>query len=169
MTNLYLPPGELITIDLYSKEAAGKVRIQVNQQKIEKKGAVGTRYPYQAAFLLLTEKHNTWGFPFGGPLTFNTNFNRPIEMVVTGCLKGPYYQYGITDEEEFAKEVKTSLVPITMVDNGCVVQISRTKNLVNVVSRIDDASIYWRSMFIKSQNTVPDLYNSQFGRPWQPI
>lgn len=102
-------------------------------------------------------------------MTFSTKFNKPIEIVVTGCLKAPLFQCGITDEEEFENELKTSLVPVAMVDNGCIVQISSRKAIMNSISRLNDASIYCRSAFTKSQNTAPDSYNSQFGRPWTPI
>lgn len=45
---------------------------------------------------------------------------------MTGCLKAPYFQYGFTDEKEFASEIATSKVPATMVDTGTIVQIART-------------------------------------------
>lgn len=76
-----------------------------------------------------------------------------------GCLKEPYYQYGFTDEKEFAQEIETSKVQIAMADTGTVVQIAKTKDYRNQVERIDDEDLYWRSAFIKYQNTCADLYN----------
>lgn len=60
MTNLYLPPGEVVTFELISEDAAGKVSVQINQQKIQKGGAIGYRYPYQIGTTTLSKKINKW-------------------------------------------------------------------------------------------------------------
>lgn len=171
MTNLYLPPGELITFELISDDAVGKVSVRINPEKKEEGRAFALRYPFTIGYTTLTKKVSTWGYPFGGVVTLSYNgqrLNRPLELIVTGCLKAPLYQYGITDEAEFVKEVESSKVPMTMFDNGLIVQITRTSSYIGHINRVDDASYYWRSSFMRSQKTAPDLYNSHYGRPWQP-
>ncbi|OHS96886.1 hypothetical protein TRFO_01974 [Tritrichomonas foetus] len=168
VTPFYCPPGELLTFEFLSDEAARRgVTIRLNHQKKESDG-IGDRVNAPMAGTSLNKKTVTWGFPYGGSIIFRYGGSYPIEFNVSGVIKTPLYQYGLTDENEFGDSLSDPKVgPITSVDYGTVIGITNTKNVPKNY-QYDDSGCFWRSAYSWAQYFAPDLYNSQTDRIWAP-
>lgn len=178
VSNLYMPPGELITVKYLSDDAVGKVSITVNSQKLSEDKAYDFnpygnehkyRYPHQQATVSLNRKVSTWGYPFGGCITFSYAGSSAIELEVTGCLRAPLFQYGVTDEEEFANEIKTSVIPHFMMDFGVIIVVgSKNDNVTKTIARVNDVAEFYRSAKTRSQISVKDGFNPRYDRFTNP-
>ena len=90
-TGLYVPPGELITIDI-PQFAVNKLTASINIQSYDSPN-VNKRLPKLRCGFSLTKAHSTFGWPYGGQMviTFNGghygSFSHGIEMNVSGCIK----------------------------------------------------------------------------------
>lgn len=152
-TNLYMPPGELITFEILP-EAVGLVTVRVNYHRQEV--SLKDRYKYLQCSTKLTQTKSTWGWPMGGAVTFElSGSGYPVEINVTGCVIAPYFEYGVSDEEEWEETGRNLKAPTAQLSNGAIQQIMPS-DTIRTLNRMDDGQAWLRSTWLRSQEVAPD-------------
>lgn len=158
-TNLYMPPGELITFEIFP-DAVDRVDVytESHRQTVE----INERLKYLQCKTRLTQTRTTWGYPTGGAITFDYN-NRngyPIEINVTGCVIAPHFVYGVTDEREWEESIRNIKAPSAQISNGAVNQYMPA-HTIRDLDRMDDGQAWLRSADLRSQELAPDVLESR--------
>ena len=111
-TGIYVPPGELITIDI-PDVAKGKVSVLFNVQTRDcgeyssysgSQKRIPRLYLGLGKMITLNQNTNTIGWPVGGSLCFFMSvdqFSEPIEVNISGGILAPWFRHGITTDEEW--------------------------------------------------------------------
>ncbi|KAK8883082.1 hypothetical protein M9Y10_045730 [Tritrichomonas musculus] len=154
-TNLYMPPGELITFEVFPDAInLVKVILEPHRQHV----SINDRLKYLQCETRLTQPKTTWGYPTGGAVSFelfDTSKNVPIEINVSGCALAPHFIYGVTDEKEWEESIRTREAPSAMITNGAI-NAFMPANTIRDVDRMDDVQAWWRSAALRSQEIAPD-------------
>lgn len=152
-TNLYMPPGELITFEILP-EAVGLITVKVNYHRQEV--SLKDRYKYLQCTTVLTEPISTWGWPMGGAVTFEVKRNGfPLEINVSGCVIAPFFEYGVSDEKEWEEVGRNLKAPTAQLSNGAIQQMMPS-NTIRALDRMDDGQAWLRSVWLRSQEVAPD-------------
>lgn len=155
ITNLYMPPGELITFETLP-DASGFVKVKVEPHR--QVASINDRLKYLQCETFIGGGKTTWGYPTGGALSFElveTSKNVPIEINVTGCVIAPHFIYGVTDEREWEESIRNLQAPSAMLSNGVINQFLPSFTIRDI-DRMDDAQAWWRSASLRSQELAPD-------------
>lgn len=110
-SGLYIPPGELITIEI-PQAAVGKISLAFNMQSRTWEGTYETnpgntrsRLPgLRVEGLKLGNTYNTVCWPFGGFLTLSIEpdaFPEPIVITISGGILTPWFRFGVDTEEDW--------------------------------------------------------------------
>ena len=112
-SGLYLPPGELVTIEI-PEAAKDKIWLSVNFQSMtyELWGPGNKKRLYGVGFddgLKLDRNVNTVVWPYGGYMAFEITpdtFGEPVEIIVSGGILTPWFRYGVDTDEDWER-IKT--------------------------------------------------------------
>lgn len=154
-TNLYMPPGEIITFDIFP-EAVNRVIVYTESHR--QAVSINQRLKYLQCQTKLTQTHNTWGYPTGGSITFvydDLSSKLPLEINVTGCVIASHFIYGVTDEKEWEESIRNLQAPSAQITNGAINEYLPSYTIRNL-DRMDDAQAWWRSAALRSEEIAPD-------------
>ncbi|OHT06938.1 hypothetical protein TRFO_24897 [Tritrichomonas foetus] len=169
---VFLPPGEVVTIEFPNPDSVGKVNVMINlftyyvgENNGEPKSK--TRIPnLRINPFPLNSTKNTIGSPYGGVLEFSVSGDYPVEMIISGVILCPYFKYGVHSDEEWENEQSKLPGPMATLDTGNMLIVVPSK-YVRDVKRMNDCMLFYRSAYQISQSTARDSYapNSNFNRP----
>ncbi|OHS92884.1 hypothetical protein TRFO_12263 [Tritrichomonas foetus] len=169
---VFLPPGEIVTIEFSNSDSAGKVFANINQQMFpvgENNGVPKSKMRLQDLrfeSINLSNKTNTIGTPYGGILEFDVRSDYSIEMTISGVILAPFFKYGVHSDDEWENELSKLPGPIATMDTGNMIIMVPFK-FVQGIKRMNDCMKFYRSAYQISQSTARDTYspNSNFNRP----
>ncbi|EAY02024.1 hypothetical protein TVAG_051560 [Trichomonas vaginalis G3] len=170
-TAIYVPPGERITVEI-PKKAVNYVWANINRQ-VNHTDSYNERLKDLKCQIKMTNEVNKFGWPYGGNLEFLTfvdYFPSGLEIYVTGGIRMPHFQYGVTTEEEWEDLNSNLPAPVAVVDCGNMLGVGPSEKLLQQ-SRLNDALAFWRSVgqIFYSLNDVYNYPVRADGRIKEPI
>ncbi|KAH0790590.1 Immuno-dominant variable surface antigen-like [Histomonas meleagridis] len=170
-TPFFLPPGEVITIEISEAAVSKNIRIDFNQNtETIWKGSNGEGVSKTRLNEILFEKMRltkskcTMGSPYGGSIYFHISSNDPVEINITGVIINPFFVYGVHSDTEWNNSLSLFKGPIFVFYTGNI-EIVGYKTLINSpIQRINDCGEWLRSAYQIGQTTAHDSYsdNSKF-------
>ncbi|KAH0786238.1 Immuno-dominant variable surface antigen-like [Histomonas meleagridis] len=154
-TALYVPPGELITIEL-PEGHANAVKLSVNTHAEDVKvsaSQVIDRYPSLRCTTDLkptTGRITKFGWPLGGNLIFTFNidkFQNNFEMNISGVVLAPHFVYGVTSDEEWEEQIRQYPGAYAFLDTGAI-HVQLSSSLVRNTVQLNDAMAFLRGMSV---------------------
>lgn len=170
-TAIYAPPGELITVEI-PEAAVNNIYLNLNIQSLDAQN-YNERLMNLSCQFKLTNTTNKFGWPYGGSidiLAFVDNFPYGLEMTISGGMKMPYFQYGVTDERTWEEEISRYPAPLAVIDAGNLVA-HMPSYLVRNLKRLNDALALWRTagQVLYSVNDVYNFPRGDDGRMRTPV
>lgn len=170
---IFMPPGEVVTITI-PQSAVGKVWVTFNPHMQDIKSINGNPKfsqrlnKMQFKNLVLSQKVNAIGSPYGASLVFSHSMNEAFEMNISGVILAPYFKYGVHSDDDW-EEIKKYPGPMAILDTGNIFTLIPSKYVRNTI-RINDVMLWWRSAYQISQTTAQDDYagNPRDGRILNP-
>jgi len=163
-TGLYMPPGELITIEMPgdSSDSIGYwVNFHTKRKAAWHVGGDQNRLPHLTTGDLPGFKRQvvTIGFPIGGALWLQRRVtdDEPIEVKITGGVMSPWFRYGIDSDEDWER-IKRYPGPVTALDTGNL-QFVLPSSRIREITRINDACQWFRSCKQMMESTAEKTNN----------
>ena len=171
-TRLYVPPGELITIDIPSF-VVNQLSYSINIQTFNSNSNKQKSRAYLLCQQTLTRTHNTFGWPYGGILCINLpndKYSSGVEINVSGCIRAPYFLYGQTTDQEWEEEETKYAAPVAVLDNTLIHNILPSTS-IRSATRMNDIMGHWRAFgcLINNANHPPNYAPRADGRVAIPI
>ncbi|KAH0803082.1 protein ZGRF1 isoform X10 [Histomonas meleagridis] len=164
-TALYVPPGELITIELPEKHANG-VSITVNNHAENVDDVTRTpRYPILGCTtkISITGRVTKFGWPLGGNLVFSfgiDKYTNNFEVNISGVILSPYFRYGSTTDEEWEDTIRQYPGPYTFLDTGAV-HIQLPSSTIRSATQLNDAMAFLRGVSVITYSGGEIAYNDR--------
>lgn len=163
---VFAPPGEVIKIEI-PEAFIDKLILTFNVQcrsMGETKHCTTRLYNLMLNNLILDRKVNYVGLPYGGDMFFSFIGTDPLEIKISGVILQPYFNYGMTSDEEWENDLSKRPGPIACLNTGNLVHVVPSK-FIRGTTRMNDCMKYWQSAIQISQTTATDIYgNQRFGR-----
>ena len=160
-SGLYVPPGELITIEL-PDIAVGKGFLiynlhtdNINFANREDLPRMPQLYYGSQNNLPLNRKVCKVGNPYGGSLSFTYDpdtFADHIEIIISGAILAPWYRYGVDTEEDW-EQIKKYPGLLATIETGNI-QMTMPSHIIRNVVQIDSTLIFYRSCHQIMESTV---------------
>lgn len=174
-TSIYMPPGEIITIEIPEKaKRVFKAVINRHVWPYEDNWGITYRLPRMEAEISLPYTVNKISWPYGGNLIIlcdDVNFyTSGIDVNITGGIRMPYFKYGVTTDQEWEETIRQYPAPLMVLDNGAIV-VTMPSYIGRHSVRVNDAMAWWRtaSRVSYSVNEVYAYWRRGDGRIITPI
>ncbi|OHT13970.1 hypothetical protein TRFO_15741 [Tritrichomonas foetus] len=170
---VFIPPGEVCTIEYAVPGAAGTLTLSLNTAMHEvimyDDGSPKSTTRLNDVRILnvnLANQINTIGSPYGGAPNFVMSVDHPIEVTISGVILCPWFKYGMHSDEEWENEISKLPGPYAHIDTGNML-INIHASFVRSAKRMNDCMKFYRSAYQISQSIAYDKYtpNQYFTRP----
>ncbi|KAH0789177.1 Immuno-dominant variable surface antigen-like [Histomonas meleagridis] len=175
-TPFFLPPGELMTIEISEETVSKNIRIDYNQhtENIWKGGngeAVSKNRLNELLLegMRLTKTKCTMGTPYGANLYFHISSAEPIEINITGVIINPFFVYGVHSDTEWNNSLSLFKGPVFSFYTGNIEIVGYSPSIKDSAQRINDCGEWLRSAYQIGQTSAYDYGNNpKFGRSINP-
>lgn len=170
-TGIYIPPGELITIEI-PERSIGRLRLFINRYTSDM-GHWSTRITRLRCDFPLNYQVNKIGWPYGGHLIIQADvdsFNQGFDVNITGGIRMPYFRYGVTSDQEWEEELSKLPAPLMVLDCGASI-ITMPSVDARRVMKLNEIMAFYRgvSRVLYSVNEVVYYPRRADGRVTTPL
>lgn len=157
-TGLYVPPGELITVEI-PENAKNKINAVINRHESIQPSNEFRYKIVSCAGMQFKDTINNFGWHIGGELEISCEldeFPGGFEINISGVIEMPHYTYGVNQESEWNSTLGTKKAPLSYFNAGLVSAVFPT-SLTPVLSKIDATLAFWNTM-INIHYSYNDMY-----------
>ena len=148
-TDLYAPPGELITVEIPESLTDGSLILEINPH-IERTSLLQQRLTNMSCSITLDRSVSHIVWPYGGALFIKTVNNvidpeSGAKIIVRGGVLCPHFTLGIDTDEDFDKQIQERVGPFSFLDGGNYLIFVNTYRLRINQHTINDGYYFFRS------------------------
>ncbi|EAY00699.1 Immuno-dominant variable surface antigen-like [Trichomonas vaginalis G3] len=145
-TGIYVPPGEVISIDIPGNTIK-RIVVQFNHHTHDQNN-YNTRLGRLKCRFTLNSQHTEFAWPYGGNLdlvTYQDEFPLGFEVNISGGIRMPHFIYGVNTDEEWETDLRKLAAPLTTFDTGTFLARMPTHNIRGAVC-VNDGMRFWQTV-----------------------